>query len=193
MADFHLETERLIIRNWCEEDRGLFYVINSDDRVMEFFPFRRDRAASDHMMDRVRTGIQEKGYGFTAIALRETNEAIGFCGLADVTAEDDFTEEEIEIGWRLASQYWGKGYVTEAAERLLKFGFETLDLDEIVSFAVHNNHRSLAVMQRIGMIRDPERDFDHSVVPDTHPELKHHHVYTITREAYLSREENQQD
>ena len=146
---------------------------------MEFFPFRRDREQSNKMMDEVRQSIDKNGYGWTAIALKETNQAVGFCGLANAKLEDDFAEDTIEIGWRLAPEFWGKGYVTETAKRMLKFGFEDLRLDEIVSFAVHNNHRSLSVMQRLGITRDPARDFDHPRVPDTHPHLKRHLVYSM--------------
>lgn len=181
MGDFHLETERLIIRNWKETDRDLFHLINFDEQVMAFFPFRRDRVQSDAMMDDLKARIRVDGYGFTAIALKDGGAAIGFCGLANAKLEDAFPEEAIEIGWRLAPTYWGKGYATEAAERLIKFGFETLNLDEIVSFAVADNIRSTAIMKRIGMVRQAERDFDHPRVPDTHPHLVRHVVYAISR------------
>ena len=184
MTEFHLETERLIIRNWLEQDRELFYRINSDDRVMEFFPFRRDRAAANELLDILRRKITENGYGFTAIALRETNQAIGFCGLADISPEDGFPGTGVEIGWRLASEFWGKGYASEAARKLLEFAFDELDKPEVVSFAVHTNHRSFAVMKRIGMKRDPSRDFDHKKVPETHPDLKRHLVYALTRNQF---------
>lgn len=184
MAETYLETERLILRNWQEEDRDLFHLINSDETVMEFFPFRRDREASDAMMDEVRKGIAESGFGFTAIALKESGEAIGFCGLANAGLEKEMGENAIEIGWRLAPQFWGRGYITEAAVKLLEYGFEELKLDEIVSFAVHNNHRSFAVMERIGMTRRPELDFDHIRVPDTHPHLKRHLVYSISKQDF---------
>ncbi len=179
MAEFHLETDRLIIRNWKDEDRDLFYLINSDDTVMEFFPFRRNYDQSSQMMDRIRKNIEEVGFGFTAIELKQTGEVLGFCGLSDASAGDEMFGELIEIGWRLAPQYWGKGYATESAKRLLQFGFEKLNLPEIVSFAVHNNVRSLSVMERIGMTRDPSRDFDHAGVPDSHPHLKRHFTYFI--------------
>ncbi|MEM8649963.1 MAG: GNAT family N-acetyltransferase [Pseudomonadota bacterium] len=179
MAEFHLETDRLIIRNWKDEDRDLFYLINSDETVMEFFPFRRDYEQSSQMMDRIRKGIKQDGFGFTALELKETGEVLGFCGLADATVEDETFEGLMEIGWRLAPQYWGKGYATESAKRLLHYGFEELELPEIVSFAVHNNYRSLSVMQRIGMTRDPSRDFDHPGVPDDYSHLKKHLTYFI--------------
>ncbi|MEM9331612.1 MAG: GNAT family N-acetyltransferase [Pseudomonadota bacterium] len=185
MDEFVLETNRLVIRNWIEKDRDLFYQINSDDAVMEFFPFRRDRTAANKMMDELKVSIKDNGYGFTAVALKETNEVLGFCGLSELTADDVFPHNTMEIGWRLAPQFWGKGYITEAAVKLLQFGFETLQLPEIISFAVHNNLRSLAVMKRIGMIRTPHLDFDHPRVPDTHPHLKRHLVYKMTAEEFI--------
>lgn len=179
MTDFYLETERLIIRNWKEGDRKLFHLINSDDRVMEFFPFKRTRTQSDKMMDDLKADISKLGYGYTALELKETGECIGFCGLHHCKAEPVLDYQNIEIGWRLAPQFWGKGYVTEAALRLLAFGFDDLQLDEIISFTVHSNKKSFSVMERIGMIRDAKKDFAHPLVPDTHPQLKLHSYYAI--------------
>ena len=110
-----IRTERLILRNWEERDRELFHRINSDERVMEFFPFRRDRAQSDDLMDRLRAGIAERGYGFSAVEIAATGECIGFVGLHPAEFEPVVPAGSIEIGWRLAPEYWGFGYVTEAA------------------------------------------------------------------------------
>ncbi len=179
MTDFYLETERLIIRNWKEDDRELFHLINSDEKVMAFFPFRRTREASDKMMDDLISGIEKDGFGFTALEIKTTGECIGFCGLAKAHSEDGLEGDSIEIGWRLAPQFWGKGYVTEASLKLLDFGFTALGLEEIVSFAVKDNKNSFAVMERIGMERIPTKDFDHPLVPNTHPHLKPHLFYAI--------------
>jgi RimJ/RimL family protein N-acetyltransferase len=176
-----IRTQRLILRNWEERDRDLFHRINSDDQVLEFFPFRRSRAEADAKMDEFRSWIEEDGYGFAAAEIAATGQCIGFVGLFDTEHLPFLPEGTIEIGWRLAPEFWGKGYVTEAAKAWLAFGFETLDLDEIVSFAVWNNRRSTAVMQRIGMTADPSRDFDHASVPDSHPHLKRHAFYTLSR------------
>lgn len=180
-----LETARLVVRNWEERDRDLFHHINSDDEVMRYFPFRRTRAESDAMLDRLRAGIASRGFGFAAVELKETGNAIGFAGLHADDAVPSCPPETVEIGWRLAPRYWGRGYVTEAASALLRFGFETIGLEEIVSFAVWNNERSLAVMQRLGMKHRPEGDFDHPRVPASHPHLKRHMLYTLTREQWL--------
>jgi RimJ/RimL family protein N-acetyltransferase len=177
-------TERLILRNWEDRDRDMFFRLNSDHRVMEFFPFRRDRTESDMFLDRLRDGIAESGYGFSVIETAATGECVGFCGLKEPDLDPVFPAGTIEIGWRLAPEYWGKGYVTEAAGAWLDFGFETLSLDEIVSFAVWNNFRSTAVMERLGMQRDPARDFDHPNVPDTHRHLRRHALYRLTRQEW---------
>jgi RimJ/RimL family protein N-acetyltransferase len=180
-----LETPRLIIRNWEERDRDLFFRINSDDEVMRFFPFRRGRAESDAFMDSIRDANEARGYGFAALELKATGECIGFAGLHADAVAPTRPPESVEIGWRLAPEFWGKGYVTEAAERLLDFGFTDLGSDEIISFAVWNNERSLAVMRRIGMTAEPDSDFDHPGVPDSRVELMRHAFYRLAREDWL--------
>ncbi|EDQ33687.1 Acetyltransferase, including N-acetylase of ribosomal protein [Hoeflea phototrophica DFL-43] len=174
-----LRTERLILRNWEERDRELFHLINSDDQVMEFFPMRRSRAESDGLMDRLADNAETNGFGFTAVEIIQTGEVAGFCGLVPTSGIPVFEDGTIEIGWRLAPQFWGKGIVTEAARCWRYFAFEHLGLERIVSFAVTDNHRSISVMQRIGMSARPDLDFDHPGVPDTHPHLKRHALYEI--------------
>ncbi len=182
-----LETERLRIRNWLESDRPLFAEINADPKVMEFFPRRRPRDESDALMDEVRTRIRETGLGFFALALKDTDEPIGFLGLARTDLAPFLPDGTVEIGWRLTVRFWRQGFVTEAAKAMLRHGFEKHGLAEIVSFAVENNARSTAVMKRIGLRHDPARDFEHPRVPDTAPHLKHHVVYAISRREWLAR------
>ena len=176
-----IRTARLILRNWGERDRDLFHRINSDDRVMAFFPFRRDRTQSDALFDALCERIDKLGYGFTAAELAEGGACIGFVGLMPTDLDPTFPDGTVEIGWRLAPEFWGSGYVTEAANAWLCFAFGRLDLDEVVSFAVRTNERSTAMMRRLGMKADPSSDFDHPRVPDTHPQLKRHVVYRLAR------------
>ena len=174
-----LETQRLILRNWDDRDRDLFHVINSDEEVMRFFPFRRNRSQSDELFDRLKKMISETGLGFYALEEKESGQCIGFAGLARTDLEPHLPNGSVEIGWRLATPFWGKGYVTEAGRALIDYAFGTLGLPEVVSFAVHNNERSTFVMERIGMTRDSASDFDHPGVPDETPHLKRHVVYRI--------------
>ncbi|TGS50264.1 N-acetyltransferase, partial [Mesorhizobium sp. M3A.F.Ca.ET.201.01.1.1] len=91
-----------------------------------------------------RSWIAEDGYGFAAAEIAATGECIGFVGLLETDHVPSLPAGTIEIGWRLAPEYWGKGYVTEAAEAWLAYGFQMLGVNEIVSFAVTGNHRSTA-------------------------------------------------
>lgn len=183
-----LETPRLVIRNWEDRDRDLFFRINSDEEVMGFFPFRRTRAEADAFLDGLRAGNEERGYGFAALEVKESDAAIGFAGLYPSGPIPPRPAGTTEIGWRLAPEFRGKGYVTEAGEAWLRFGFEALGLDEIVSFAVRDNHASVAVMRRLGMRHEPGGDFDHPKVPDTHPALKRHVFYTFARNDWRKRQ-----
>ncbi|WP_421858000.1 GNAT family N-acetyltransferase [Oricola sp.] len=178
-----LLTRRLVLRPWEERDRDLFYEINSDPLVMEFFPFRRNREEADAFLDHIMARQMERPT-FQAIELAETGEGLGFCGLHQAGVEPFFPADTVEIGWRLTRHAWGHGYASEAAMAWLAHGFETLGLEEIVSYAVFNNLRSMAVMDRIGMKPDPQRDFGHPTVPDTHPHLKRHVVYRMTAQQW---------
>ncbi|WP_136656357.1 GNAT family N-acetyltransferase [Nitratireductor sp. XY-223] len=182
------ETERLILRNWRPSDEDAFHRLNSDETVMAFFPFRRDRQQSREVMDRIMREINETGYGFGALQTRDDETAIGFMGLSIPTnLEPHVPRGIIEIGWRLVPEAWGKGYVTEAARELLRIGFEEHGLDQVVAFAVPENVRSTAVMDRIGMRHQPSRDFDHPFVPDSHVHLRRHAYYAVTAPEWLAR------
>jgi RimJ/RimL family protein N-acetyltransferase len=139
------------------------------------------------LFDRLRDVITDRGFGFSAVAIAATGECIGFCGLHPAEIEPVVPAGSVEIGWRLAPEFWGNGYVTEAARAWLAFGFETLGLDEIISFAVRTNTRSTAVMRRIGMTRDMAADFDHPTIPDTHPQLTPHVLYRLSRVDWLAK------
>jgi ribosomal-protein-alanine N-acetyltransferase len=104
---------------------------------------------------------------------------LGFTGLSRPSFEAHFTPA-VEVGWRLARHAWGHGFATEAARAALRFGFETVGLEEIVSFTVPANVRSRAVMERIGMHHDPSDDFDHPKLPAGHP-LRAHVLYRLRR------------
>lgn len=182
-----LETARLTIRNWEDRDRDLFHRINSDEDVMRFFPFRRTRTQADAFLAQIRQQNAIRGYGFSALERRDTRQTIGFVGLHPTSIVPARPAGSIEIGWRLVPEAWGHGYVTEAAEAVMAFGFEKLNLDEIVSFAVYANEKSIAVMQRIGMRHVPADDFDHPLVPDTHPHLKRHVFYVLEQDAWRRR------
>jgi len=172
-----LETERLRLREWEYGDRGPFAQINADLRVMEFFPKCLNREESDAMVDRIESHFRAKGFGLYAAELRDGGRFIGYVGLHTPTFEAHFTPC-VEIGWRLASDVWGKGLATEGALAVVQHAFENLGLDEIVSFTVPANRRSIRVMEKIGMTREAGDDFEHPNLPVGHP-LRHHVLYRL--------------
>jgi RimJ/RimL family protein N-acetyltransferase len=174
----HIETERLRLRDWTDADAEPFARLNDDPRVMEFFPARLDRAASDALMARIRAAIAERGYGLYAVEEKAAGTFIGFVGLAHV----DFppVAPAVEIGWRLARESWGQGYASEAATAVRDHAFTTLQLPELVSFTAEWNQPSRRVMERIGMTRDPNGDFLHPRIAPDH-KLAKHVLYRITR------------
>ena len=174
-----IETERLVLRDWNEEDLEPFALLNSDRETMRHFPSTLSRAESDAMVQRIRTHIEARGYGLWAVAMRDSGKFIGFTGLMTPSFEASFMPC-VEIGWRFARHAWGEGYATEAARAALTFGFEILSLEEIVSFTASCNTRSIRVMQRLGMRTDPNENFDHPRLPEGHP-LRRHVLYRIKR------------
>lgn len=174
-----LQTDRLILRAWRSDDRAPFAALNADSRVMEFLPACLSRSESDAMADRIDAHFAAHGCGFWAVEAPGSAPFIGFVGLAVPKFTAHFTPC-VEIGWRLAYDYWGKGYAAEAARAAARDGFERLGLCEIVSFTVPHNVRSRAVMERIGMSRDPADDFDHPSLTDDSP-LRRHVLYRLGR------------
>jgi RimJ/RimL family protein N-acetyltransferase len=142
---------------------------------MEFFPSLLTREESDTMADRCEALISERGWGFWAVEIRDGGSFIGFVGLHIPTAQLPFSPCT-EVGWRLAFNYWGHGYATEAARAALRVGFESLGLEEVVSFTAVANRRSRAVMERLGMRESGV--FEHPNVPVGNP-LREHCLYRV--------------
>jgi RimJ/RimL family protein N-acetyltransferase len=172
-----LSTERLLLRRWRDADRAPFAAMNADPVVMEFLTKRLTRRESDEFVDRIEDAFEARGWGLWAVEIVDDGAFAGFVGLWPADFDAHFTPA-IEIGWRLGTPFWGKGYAPEAARAALRFGFEQLELEEIVSFTAVINDRSQRVMQKIGMTRDPSDDFDHPRLADGH-RLRRHVLYRI--------------
>jgi RimJ/RimL family protein N-acetyltransferase len=181
----HIETDRLLLRPWREADREPWAAMNADRQVREFFPGTLTREQSDASLDALNGHIISHGYGFWALEDRASGEFLGFTGLLNTSFPAPFTPC-VEIGWRLVRHAWSKGYATEAALASLDHGFQRLGLASIVSFAVVANARSRRVMERIGMRRIPDGDFDHPNIPAGDP-LRRHVLYRITAAEHAKR------
>ena len=179
-----ISTRRLQLRHWKKEDYYPFFQLNADPRVMEHFPECLGQAASDALAKRIEKLIDARGWGFWAVEITETQSFIGCVGLHIPSANLPF-KPCVEIGWRLAAKYWGKGYATEAAQAALAAGFEQLQLEEIVSFTTLSNSRSQKVMEKLGMKRDSDT-FIHPNIPPGSP-LQEHCLYRLSDTDYQQR------
>ena len=185
-----LLTERLLLRPWRASDRAPFAALNADPEVTAILGGGLTAPASEQLAARLQAAIERNGWGYWAVELRASGEFLGFTGLAQFLSADEegvmpSAAPRVEIGWRLARRYWGQGLVTEAARAALQFGFETLALPEIISITAAINHRSMAVMTRLGMQRDHSADFLHRKLPVGDP-LRPHVYYRLGAASWLS-------
>lgn len=180
-----IRTDRLLLRRWRDEDRAPFVGMNQDAEVMEHMQGLAAPEVTNDFIDRIEAHWDEHGWGLWALEVPGVAPFIGFTGPWPATHVLGW--ESREVGWRLARQHWGHGYATEAAREALRFGFEDHGFDEIVSFTVPQNTRSRAVMERIGLVRDPDGDFDHPRVdPVAFPHLVRHVLYRLSRVSWLA-------
>lgn len=146
---------------------------------MRWFPAPLSRRASDELLDSCQAALDRDGWGLWALEERSSGAFVGFTGIARPGFEAHFTPA-VEVGWRLARSAWGRGLASEAARAAITHGFGELALEEIVSFTASANARSRAVMERVGMVRDPVDDFDHPLIDTGHP-LRSHVLYRLAR------------
>jgi ribosomal-protein-alanine N-acetyltransferase len=172
-----IRTERLTLRRWSPEDLEPFAALNADPRVMEYFPALMTRPESDSLVQRIEQHFERHGFGLWALEESSSSRFTGFVGLMIPSFEASFMPC-VEVGWRIAAEFWGRGYAPEAARAAVAFAFEQLGLTEVVAFTATLNARSRRVMEKIGMSHDSTRDFDHPKLPRGHA-LERHVFYQI--------------
>ncbi|MBX2825498.1 MAG: GNAT family N-acetyltransferase [Gammaproteobacteria bacterium] len=185
-----LETDRLRLRQWIDADIEPFIALNQDKRVMRYFPNLYSEAETRNMISLCQKSIDENGWGFWAVDLKSTQEFIGMVGLNRIP-DDIPLDDTLEVGWRLASPYWGKGYATEAARASLDYAFTTLNSECVVAFTAKDNHPSRRVMERLGMKKRLE-GFFHPRLEQDHP-LGEHVVYDITQSRFVETDYSKPD
>ncbi len=188
VPDALLVSPRVRLRQWTRADFEPFAALNSDPQVMRHFPALLAREQSDSHAAQMRALIAQRGWGFWAaesLLDPQAPEFMGFVGLHVPIAALPFSPC-VEIGWRLAQRFWGKGLATEAAQMAMTVGFDLLDLPEIVSFTALDNLRSQGVMKRLGMHAKLEDRFDHPSVPEDSP-VRAHCLYRLTQQEWRER------
>ncbi len=179
MAAPVIEASRLLLRPWRDEDLDPWCAMSADPAVMEFFPSTLTRERALELAAMVRERLEQKGYGWWVMELKERPGFAGVLALQDVPFEAPFTPAR-EVGWRLPTASWGRGLATEGAAALIAYAFDTLAWDEIVAMTAAINERSQRVMRRLGMVRDLQNDFDHPRLEKGH-RLAPHVLYRLRR------------
>lgn len=179
-----IATPRLLLRRWRPCDLEPFAEMNADPRVMEFFPNRLSRDESDAVAARIQRHFDDRGFGLWAVEIPKVTPFAGFIGLATPRFEAHFTPCT-EIGWRLAAEFWGRGFATEGAAAVLDHAFRAIQLAEVVSMTAMCNYRSRRVMERIGMTSTSDDDFEHPLIRQG-DRLSQHVLYRARRDAVES-------
>lgn len=170
-----LQTDRLILRQWEESDYLPFIKMGLDPIVMEHFPSLLTKDESLEFINKFKDIIDKNEWGLWAVELKENEEFIGYIGLHSQPEQFEFSPC-VEIGWRLAKEYWGNGYATEGAKAALEYAFNKLHLNKVVSFTAVINIPSESVMKKIGMTKVGE--FNHPKLSSGH-HLEKHVLYEI--------------
>ena len=174
-----IDAPRLVLRPWRDSDREPFAAMGRDPEVMAHLGPQQSRAQTDAAVDRMIALQQDLGYCFWAIEERASGEFLGFCGLKPGPGGTPI-ERDVEIGWRLRRAFWGQGFAKEAARASLEWGFANLDLQRIAAITTPANTRSWGLMERLGMRRVPDLDFDHPNLAPGDP-LRRHVTYVVER------------
>ena len=174
----YIETERLRLRDWKENDLQLFQQMNANTQVRRYFPSLLSYQRSKSDMNKMNKAINLEGIGLFAVELKETNGWLGFIGVNYITRDSKYKFDELpfyEIGWRLIPEVWGNGFATEGAEAVLQYAKEK-GISEVYAFSTVSNTPSRKVMEKIGMTI-----YDQFEYPELSPyhELKqcvHYHI-----------------
>ena len=165
-----------------DEHREPFAAMNADPAVMEFFPRPYSREESDASFARILKHWNEHGFGVWAVEIQ--GQFAGVLGLWHVRFRATFTPA-IEIGCRLMPGFWRRGIATEAGAAALRYGFEELDLQEVVAYTIPANLRSRRVMEKLGL-RYSE-DFEHPELEQSHP-MRRQVLYRLPRAGWARSE-----
>jgi RimJ/RimL family protein N-acetyltransferase len=189
MADVPIETGRLVLRNWREGDLARFAAVTNTPGVMRWLGGPLDDDALAATQARVLTCQARYGHCFWLVERKPdgghlSGEVLGFCGLKRGDAPDSTFAGQFEIGWRLREDAWGQGYAKEAASAALDAAFDRFAAPEVVAITVIENTASWGLMERLGMRRRKDLDYE-----DTRYDLplRRTLAWSITPEVWRSR------
>jgi RimJ/RimL family protein N-acetyltransferase len=181
MGEFRIETERLILRGWRDEDVGPFMAGLNTAAVTRWLDGVKDRAFYEGVAMRARQEQADLGHCFWIIERKSDSDILGFCGIRRAGHPGTPVNGMAELGWRLREDAWGQGFAKEAAMACIDWGRANLLDEQLIAYTVPGNTASWGLMKRLGMVHRPELDFDHPAFSAGH-ELCRHITYSIARQ-----------
>jgi len=163
-----IETDRLLLRPWREADKPVFHALANTPAMMAHFGGPVPRAKHDALIDKQIDQQARHGHCMWAVEMRDTGELAGICGIRIGGHPGTPVEEELETGWRIGEAWWGRGIAREAAEASIAWGWRNTDRARIAAWTTASNDRSWGLMQRLGMRRREDGDYDHPLFPEGH-------------------------
>ena len=166
MDGFLHETPRLILRDWRDEDWPPFWKHLNTPAVTQFLGGLADATYRQRTQDRLTRYQRDYGHTFWVLQRRDdgghlAGEIIGWCGLKRCN-EPNGPVGDFEAGWRLREDAWGHGYAREAARASIDLAFERFDAPHVIALTVAGNRASWGLMERLGMERRADMDFEDS-------------------------------
>lgn len=176
-----IETERLLLRNWREDDIPVFIEHMNTPAVMRWLGGVRPPAQLEHIIrNKLMVWQEESGFTFWVVERKEDAALLGFCGVVISEGEGSSVIGSHEIGWRFREDVWGHGYAKEAAVASLDHVFTRIEADHVIAQTLMENTASWGLMERLGMHRRPDLDYDD-------PEWGYLIIYRIEKEEWLAR------
>lgn len=183
MAEFRLETERLVLRDWREQDWAPFFAATNTSAVMRWLGGVLDPARQAAVRQRLERYAADYGHTFWVVERKSDAALLGFCGLKR-SNQAGGPQGEFEVGWRLREDAWGQGYAREAASAALDAAFGTFGASQVLALTVAGNTPSWGLMERLGMVRRADLDFDNA---EFDPVTGRIIVYAIDRSSWQGR------
>ena len=178
MTDPVLETERLILRRIGPGDAELQFRHLNSAEVMEHIGGIKAIEDIRARLDKAMRLFDERGFSFLFMVEKASGELVGHCGIKLVDNPLAKNPGDMEVGWAVRPDRWRRGYAHEAMQAVLRWAFETHHAPHVVALTADRNEKSWRLMEKLGMARAPELDFDD---PDYAPEDNPTILYRITR------------
>ncbi len=169
MAEVVARTDRLRLRTWDEPDERAFYDVMNTPAVMRWLGGQQSPEQWNAAFERLRGYERDFGFTFWIVERLSDDALLGFCGLKRANAPGAAGMlGEVEIGWRLREDAWGKGYAKEAAIASLDLAFDRFAAPRVVAATAADNAHSRGLMKRLGMVEREDWTFiDERFAPDS--------------------------